>query len=197
MRYVLAVLLVLASGPLLATERASLDQLSGYLNTIDAATARFTQINADGTRSQGTMYIDRPGKARFEYDPPDDDALMVASGGQVAIFDGRASGRPEQYPLRRTPLNVILARNVDLSRASMITGIGTHRDMTIVEASDREHPEYGKIRLYFETAPLRLAEWLILAESGEETRVILEPFAAQDRLSPFLFDISYISDERR
>lgn len=189
----LALLLALAL-PAAAQQRASLEELSAYINTIDSAAARFQQVNGDGSTSSGVLYIDRPGRARFEYDPPNEDTLVVAGAGAVAIFDGR--GRPEQYPLSRTPLNLILARNVDLTKATPITGIGTHRGMTIVEARDRKNPQYGSIRLYFETSPMRLAEWLITSESGEQTRIILGPFQNQN-LSRFLFDIDRIAGQRR
>jgi len=187
-------LLLLSALPAAAQQRATLEQLSAYINTIDSAAARFEQVNGDGSKSQGILYIDRPGRARFEYAPPNQDTLVVAGAGAVAVFDGR--GRPEQFPLARTPLNLILARNIDLTKARMITGIGTHRGMTIVEAQDRNHPEYGSIRLYFETSPMRLAEWLITSESGEKTRVILGPFQNKPNLSRFLFDIDYIQRER-
>lgn len=189
----LAILVALAL-PAAAQQRATLEQLSAYINSIDSAAARFKQVNADGSTSSGVLYIDRPGRARFEYDPPNADTLVVAGAGAVAVFDGR--GRPEKYPLAQTPLNLILARNVDLTRATPITGIGTHRGMTIVEARDRDKPEHGSIRLYFETAPMRLAEWLITAQSGEKTRIILGPFQPQPNLSRFLFDIDYIERNR-
>lgn len=187
-------LLLLSALPAAAQQRATLEQLSAYINTIDSAAARFEQINGDGSKSAGILYIDRPGRARFEYAPPNQDTLVVAGQGGVAVFDGR--GRPEKFPLARTPLNLILARNIDLTKARMITGIGTHRGMTIVEAQDRSHPEYGSIRLYFETNPMRLAEWLITSQSGEKTRVILGPFQNKPNLSRFLFDIDYIERER-
>lgn len=179
-----------------AAQRASLQKLSDYMNSIGTAQTRFRQVNTDGSVSTGTLLIQRPGRMRFEYDPPDQDTLVVASGGTVAVFDGRGGSAPEQFPLRRTPLNLILARNVDLTRASEITGIGTHRGMTIVEARDREHPDYGSIRLYFETAPLRLAEWLILTETGEETRVILDPLTPRDALPSGTFNIGQIAASR-
>ncbi len=68
-----------------------------------------TQTNADGSKSKGTLYIKRPGRARFEYDPPMK-SLVLASAGSVAIFDEKSNEPPEQYPQRRTPLNLILAR---------------------------------------------------------------------------------------
>ncbi len=180
--------LSLAASPAMA-ERASLSELSAYLNSITVAEARFTQINGDGSRSSGTVTIKRPGRIRFEYDPPQEDVLVLASGGQIAIFDGRGAGAPEQYPLRRTPLSILLARSIDLTRVSMVTGHGEQNGRTVVQAQDPEHPEYGRIYMFFDRAPLRLSEWLIISESGEQTRVQLGPFRATPDASDFLFDI--------
>jgi len=63
--------------------------------------------------STGQIYIKRPGRIRFEYNAPDN-SLMIAGGGQVAIFDPRSNTRPDRYPLNQTPLSIILERNVDL-----------------------------------------------------------------------------------
>ena len=113
------------------------------------------------------------------------------------MFDGAGKDRPEQFPLRRTPLHLILARHIDLTRISMVTGHGEQNGRTIVQAQDPEHPEYGRIYLYFERAPLRLSEWLIVSETGEHTRVRLGPFKQRPDFSPFLFDIRYIARQRR
>lgn len=92
-----------------AAEKLSLNEISKYLNALKSAKGAFTQINDDGTISTGTIYIRRPGRARFEYNPPDE-ALVVAGGGQLAIFDNKSNQPPEQYPLKRTPLNLILRK---------------------------------------------------------------------------------------
>lgn len=196
MKHLIALLFVLHSAPAFA-DRLSLVEVSNYLNTIKTAQAGFTQYNSDGSKSSGDLFIKRPGRARFEYDAPNEETLVLAGGGQVAVFDGRSSGRPEQYPLRRTPLNLILARKVDLTRNHMVTGHGEHRDRTIVEARDPDHPEYGSIRLFFDNSPVRLSEWIISSESGEKTRVVLEPFQNTSGFSPFLFDISHETRQRQ
>ncbi|MEM1130327.1 MAG: outer membrane lipoprotein carrier protein LolA [Pseudomonadota bacterium] len=190
MKRLLFIFLALSLAVPAEAARLSLQEISGYINSIDTAKARFVQHNSDGSRSGGTLTIDRPGKARFEYDPPNQETLVLVGGGQVAVFDGRASGQPEQYPLRQTPLNLILGRGVDLTRARLVTGIGEHRGQTIIEAQDSKNPEYGKIRLYFEENPIRLSEWIVFSQSGEQTRVVLEPFQDPGDLSLFLFDIT-------
>ena len=68
-------------------EKLSLDAISSYINGLKTAEAEFRQINADGSTSSGRVLIERPGRMRFEYAPPDL-TLVLASAGQVAIFDG-------------------------------------------------------------------------------------------------------------
>ena len=80
---------------------------------------QITQINADGSLSTGSLFIKRPGRVRFEYDPPND-ALVLAAGGQLAIFDPNGNDVPESYPLSKTPLSLILAENINLSRDRMV-----------------------------------------------------------------------------
>jgi outer membrane lipoprotein-sorting protein len=174
----------------------SLKEISGYLNSIDTAQTTFRQENADGSRASGTLYIKRPGRARFEYAPPDK-SLVMAGGGQVAIFDARSNQPPEQYPLRRTPLNLILARNVDLSKAKMVVG---HREVgktTRVIAQDPEKPEYGTIELVFTANPVALREWIITDDMGGQTRVVLDDFQTGATLSNFLFDITHETRQRQ
>ena len=125
----------------------SLNDISGYLNSIERATSDFTQVNDDGTLSTGQFYIRRPGRMRFEYNPPEE-LLVMAGGGQVGIFDCKSNiQRAERYPVRRTPLNLILEQNVNLARRNMVVGHDFDGTATIVTAQDPEHPEYVTIQL--------------------------------------------------
>lgn len=153
-------------------QQLSLNTLSNYLNQLTSAEASFTQINADGTISTGTLYMRRPGKVRFEYNPPEQ-ALVMANNGAVVVFDKKLGGEPETYPLDRTPLGLILARNVDLSRANMVVNHGYDGTATTVTAQDPEHPEYGSIQLKFTDNPVELRQWVITDDGGGQTTVVL------------------------
>ena len=155
-----------------AAEKLSLSTLSSYLNSFTTAQGEFTQINADGTLSTGTLFIKRPGRVRFEYAPPNE-ALVMAGGGQVAVFDPKSNQPPEQYPLKRTPLNLILAENVNLGQAKMVVGHKSDGKTTTVVAQDPEHPEYGSIALVFSGNPVALRQWVITDDTGSETTVVL------------------------
>ncbi|NIM20052.1 MAG: outer membrane lipoprotein carrier protein LolA, partial [Candidatus Latescibacteria bacterium] len=79
-----------------------------------------------------------------------------------------------QYPLRKTPLNLILKRTVDLKDENMVVAHVEHDGETVIVAQDPEHPEYGSIRLHFTEAPVALTKWVIRDEVGGETAVHLE-----------------------
>lgn len=164
-----------------AAEKLSLTELSRYLNSFQTASGQFTQINDDGTISQGRILIKRPGKVRFEYQPPEQ-ILVVANGDTVGIVDGKSSEGTQAYPLHRTPLSIILARNVDLTRARMVTGHASDGKTTTVRAQDPENPEYGSIELVFTGAPVQLRQWVINDGSGSRTTVILGALETDVRL---------------
>jgi len=170
-------------------EKISLGQLSSYLNSLTTAESNFTQINSDGSIATGRLYIRRPGRVRFEYAPPDR-SLVMAGGGQVAIFDAKSNQPPEQYPLRRTPLNLILEANVDLARARMVVGHSEEQNTTRVRAQDPEHPEYGTIDLVFTANPVELRQWIITDDLGSQTTVILDEMKKGGTLGAVLFDIT-------
>ena len=153
-------------------QELSLGEVSNYLNRLTTAQGGFTQINTDGTLSTGQVYIKRPGRIRFEYNPPDN-SLMIAGGGQVAIFDPRSNVRPDRYPLNQTPLSIILEQNVDLSRRSMVTGHTSDGTTTTITAQDPDNPEYGNIQLVFTANPVELRQWVVTDDTGGQTTVIL------------------------
>ena len=159
--------------PLQAQEGLSLNQISAYLNSFKTARGAFTQVNDDGTRSTGRLYIKRPGRVRFEYDPPAQ-ILVVSNGETVGVVDGKSNTRPEAYSLNRTPLKIILARRVNLKREKMVTGHDSDGVTTTVRAQDPEHPEYGSIDLVFDNATSRLQQWIINDSGGGRTTVRLE-----------------------
>lgn len=148
-----------------------LSDLSRYLQQIATAEGTFTQINSDGTITTGDIYIHRPGRMRFDYDG--DELLVIAGGGQVAIFDGRSNSSAEQYPLRETPLNLILERNVDLARSGMVIGHEFDGTATRVLAQDPDRPEAGTIELVFTDEPVELRQWVITDSTGAQTTVVL------------------------
>ncbi|WP_299726006.1 outer membrane lipoprotein carrier protein LolA [uncultured Tateyamaria sp.] len=179
--------LALLTGQAAWADKLPLGTISGYLNDLKTAQGSFTQINDDGSISTGTIYIKRPGKMRFEYNAPDS-ALVVASANAVYVADSKSNQPPETYPLRRTPLSLILARNVNLGKANMVVGHDFDGTATIVTAQDPENPEYGSIQMKFTDNPVQLRQWVVNDDGGGQTTVILGEMKVGGSLSNRLFD---------
>ncbi|MGI3169677.1 LolA family protein [Pseudooceanicola sp. C21-150M6] len=170
-------------------DKLALTDISSYLNGIKTAQAKFTQIAGDGSVSTGTLYLNRPGRMRFEYDPPNE-SFVLANNGAVGIFDVKGDPAAETYPLSRTPLSIILDEKVDLTRARMVTGHREDGAKTIVSAQDPAHPEYGSIDLIFTGSPVELRQWVVHDDSGSATTIVLGDMQTGIRLGRDLFDFN-------
>lgn len=190
---VLAAALVLYAGAASA-QQLSLGAISAYLNQLQTAQGGFTQINQNGTLSTGQVYIKRPGRIRFEYNPPDA-TMVLASGGQLAVFDPRSNTGPEKFPLNRTPLSIILRENVNLQDERMVTNVVSDGTTTTVTAQDPENPQYGNIQMVFTANPVELRQWIVTDDTGTQTTVILNDLVAGGSLGDILFNVR--AEERK
>lgn len=169
-------------------DKLSLDQISDYLDTLITAQTVFQQINSDGSVSTGTIYIKRPGRMRFEYDPPLS-ALVLASGGAIAIFDPKSDQGPETYPLNKTPLAIFLNKDVDLKAEKMLIDHSYDGIATSIIAQDPNHPEYGSIQLFFTDNPTQLRQWVVYDDAGGQTMIVLDQFRTGMPLENTFFNI--------
>mgnify|MGYP001501997130 CR=1 FL=1 len=170
-----------------AADAISLTELSTYLNGLKTAKAGFTQINDDGSITTGKLVLKRPWKIRFEYDG--DDTLVLASALSVAIFDPKGNPRPETYPLKRTPLKLILDRNINLSQDNMVVGHSYDGTATKLIAQDPKNPELGTLELVFTDNPVQLRQWVVNDDSGAATTVVLGAMETGMTISNQVFDI--------
>ena len=171
-----------------SAEKLSLDAVSSYFNTMTTAEAAFIQSNDDGSQSTGRMYIKRPGRIRFEYDPPNL-ALVMVGGGQVAVFDPKANSEPIRFPLRQTPLSLVLERTVDLARRDMVLAHINDGPRTIITLQDPDRSEYGYIQLVFTDDPMQLRQWIVDDNSGNKTQIVLRDWTQDQKMPSILFNI--------
>lgn len=188
-RFAIAPALALLTAMPAAAEKIPLNAISNYFNGLKTVVADFSQVNADGSTSEGKLYIHRPGRVRFEYGGKNK-TLVLASGGQVAVFDPKSNTGHKEYPLSKTPLSIILAPTVDLARANMVTGYSeTQQGMTVVQAQDPAHPEYGNIQMVFSANPVQLQQWVVTDDTGRKTTVVLRKMQTGMSLPPSTFAI--------
>lgn len=171
-----------------AAEKIPLTELSRYLNGLKTAVADFTQVNGNGSISSGKLFIHRPNRVRFQY--ANDNTLVLASGGQVAVFDAKSNQPHQEYPMSKTPLSIILADNVNLGKSGMVTGYAESKNSTVVTAQDPVHPEYGNIQMVFTANPTELRQWVVTDDTGKKTTVILGEMTKGVNIPPSTFAIA-------
>ena len=183
-----------SSHPSLA-ERISLNKISDYINGLTTLQADFEQINSDGSIDTGKLYIRRPGRMRLEYTAPNN-ALVIAGAGSVAIFDDKSKNGPTLFPLKKTPLNLLLKKNVDLSKNEMITEHTANNENTFIVAKDPKRKSQGSIKIVFSNSPVSLQGWTITNQSNQKTKIILDKLDKKTKIPLYLFNISAASKNK-
>jgi len=173
--------------PLSADDKALVDTAAAYLQGLGEMKGRFEQIDYRGGVSHGDIYLARPGKARFAYDPPYG-LLVISDGAEVMVSDPRLKTQ-HNYPLGVTPLSILLAKKVRLDRGVVITRVDHFVDGFALTARDAHHRGQGEITLTFGDNPTALREWKMTDAQGRVTDIRLTGFEPVSGLDPNLFVI--------
>jgi outer membrane lipoprotein-sorting protein len=160
-----------ASPPLSAQDQADIARIEAYLNSIHTLKARFLQVDANGNSIGGTAILDRPGRMRFEYDPPDK-MLLVAGHGLLVYYDPAVKQTTNLF-LSNTPLGILLESNLRLAGAVTVTGIARATGQIQLTMIRTARPGDGTITLIFATDPLTLRSWVIRDAQGRQTQISL------------------------
>lgn len=143
-----------------------------YLDGLSAVKAKFTQTDARGELATGVLYLARPGRARFQYDPPTP-LLITCDGATVTVTDSRLKTQ-QRFPLKATPLVIFLADHIRLDRGVRVTRVDRTGSAFSITARSTSAITGGEITLYFEEAPMRLTGWVVVDAQARMTRVILD-----------------------
>jgi outer membrane lipoprotein-sorting protein len=157
--------------PLSARDQADIARAEAYLNTIHTLKARFQQIAPDGSISGGEAWIDRPGRMRFQYDPPAP-FLLVAGHGLLVFHDSQLQ-QTSNIPIGRTPLGLLLSDNIKLSGDVTVTNVTRYPGQLQITLQRTATPGDGTLTLIFADNPLALRSWIVVDAQRKETRVSL------------------------
>ena len=157
--------------PLSPADQADLDRIAAYLNSLTSLKAKFLQVAPDGSVSQGLAWLERPGRMRFQYDPPS--PYLLVAGFGLLVFHDASLDQTTNIPLSSTPLGVLLAPHIVLSGDITVTDfqrLPGEFDVTVVRTA---RPGDGSLTLVFSTEPLTLRQWAVRDAQGKVTRVSL------------------------
>ncbi|MBA1155230.1 outer-membrane lipoprotein carrier protein LolA [Microvirga mediterraneensis] len=169
---------------------AVVERANAYFTNLTTLVADFTQVGGDGRRQGGTLYLQRPGKVRFEYDPPAT-LQVIADGRSVAVRD-RKLATQDLYSISQTPLKFLLREQVNLGRDIRIIGITNDGDSIRIGLEDSSTlGGTSRITLYFDPQVENLNQWRIIDAQGFQTVVVLNKAERDRRIDQDLFKIQY------
>jgi outer membrane lipoprotein-sorting protein len=178
------------SVPYDGSQRALVDRISNYLSSLQSLIGDFVQIGPDGARTTGKFYIQKPGRVRFEYDPPSP-IDVIADGLSVVVRDRRLATQ-DLYPLSQTPLRYLLADQIDLARDANLVAVS--QDNTFVSITIEERQILvgtHRLMLMFGAKDMQLRQWTVTDPQGYETTVAVYNLDVSHRPDPGLFTIVY------
>ena len=173
-----------------AKQRALVDRVSAYLMSVRTLSGDFVQIGPDGSKSGGEFFLQKPGRVRFDYNPPSPIEL-IADGSSVVVRD-RKLATQDLYPLSQTPLRFLLSDRLDLLRDTNL--IGVYADdifVTIVIEERQILAGTHRLMLMFNAQDLQLKQWTVTDPQGYDTTVAVYNLDTTKRPDPNLFRIDY------
>lgn len=170
-------------------ERAVLAKISATLSTVDTMDGEFVQYNPNGDQLQGKFFISRPGRVRFQYDPPSS-VRVIADGKSVLVYDQKLQTY-DIWPLSQTPLRLLLDRDLNLAASDKVTRVGVAPDLVEVEMQDETRFSAGTLDLIFDRLTFELRQWTVTDQQGLQTMVALYNVELGKPLASDLFKIDY------
>jgi outer membrane lipoprotein-sorting protein len=166
------------------------DKANAALNSVTSMAADFTQVGGDGRRHTGMLYLQRPGKLRFEYEKPS--TLEIVSDGSTVLVRDRKLNTSDPYPISQTPLKFLLSSKIDLGRESKVTAVATDPDGVRVSIEDSTTlGGTSKITLTFDPQITTLKRWRVIDPQGYTTTVSLSDIEKNRTIDPRVFMLNY------
>jgi outer membrane lipoprotein-sorting protein len=179
-----------SSNPAPFNPYTAIEKANAYFNNAATMVGDFVQVGADGRRSEGKLYVQRPGRLRFEYAQPAS-LEVVADGTKVAIRDRKLSTQ-DLYFIQQTPLKFLLKDKIDLAKDTKVLDVTNDpNNTTIIIEDGTTLGGTSKIRLMFDPATYQLKQWLVTDPQGYDTLVSLYNMDFKEKPDPSLFSINY------
>lgn len=172
--------------------------LNAYFNSFAVMSGDFIQFGADGRRVEGRFELHKPGRLRFDYNPPSP-LEIIADGQSVAIRDKRLNTQ-DLYPLSQTPLKFLLKQRIDLMKETRILKVSSSADEFRTTIEDKATlGGTSQITLFYDMKARQLTRWEVVDPQGLETSVAIYNLNMMKVPAPSRFKINQerILEDRR
>jgi outer membrane lipoprotein-sorting protein len=173
-----------------ANQKAQAAKVSSYLSSLQTLVGNFVQVAADGSKTKGDFYIQKPGKLRFEYEAPSPIAV-IADGSSLAVRDKKLATQ-DIYPLSQTPLRFLLSDRIDLLKDTNVVSV-TSDDLFISVTIEEKQVMVGTSRLMLMIGAKdgQLKQWTVTDPQGYDTTVAVYNLDTSRKVDPGLFKIDF------
>jgi outer membrane lipoprotein-sorting protein len=171
--------------PLTAQDSAELQKLTAYLDGIHTMTAKFEQATANGGAATGYVWLSRPGKMRFQYDPPNE-LLLLADAFYIYSWDPDLK-QMSKVGLKSTPAWFLLRQPISFTDGVVVTRFEHSGNTVRVSVVQSAEPDAGSLTMVFTENPLVLRQWTVVDQQGKVTNVALSEVQYGMVLDPKLF----------
>lgn len=154
-----------------ARKAKTLARIEKSLNAIRSMKATFVQRAPDGSVVEGTVYLERPGKLRFDYG--EDAPFLLVSNGKLLTFVDYEVNQVSRWPIKKTPLGILVDDEIKFDSKIEVPNIIRFAGLVKVPVIDPKRQEYGYIILIFEESTMELRAWESVDAQGYTTRVAL------------------------
>ena len=201
MKKTLIVLFALICIPAFAAEKAdifvaasvvennkyTIARIERYLSSISTIISDFTQVAPDGSLTNGKFYMKRPGKMRWQYNPPTP-VLMVSSGTELIFYDYELE-QVSHIPLDGSLISFLAQDKIVFGGEVGITQFSNEASAIRIEVAQKDKPTEGKLMLEFSDKPLTLRNMVVTDATGQTTTVALQnaKFGAEIDAELFVF----------
>ncbi|GIL41084.1 LolA family protein [Roseiterribacter gracilis] len=166
-------------------DRADLKRIETYLDSITTAKADFAQTSTTGKSGEGTFWLSRPGRLRFEFKAPSQD-LIVADGTNITFWDAQLRSA-QSAPIERTLANLFLRPKIQFGGELTVTSFEHFANVYRVEIAQANDVGAGRLTLVLLDQPLTLRQWRVTDAQNQVTDVTLSNTQFGGQLDPALF----------
>jgi outer membrane lipoprotein-sorting protein len=171
-----------------AQASAAAQKIADHFASVKTMMGEFVQFGPRGEQTGGKFYINRPGKIRFNYEDPS--PMRVISDGRSVVIGNRKLKTWDIYPLSKTPLNLLLGEQIDLS-TKMVRNVKEEADLTTIVLGDRNMFGDSTITMMFDPKTYDLRQWTITDAQGKDTSVMIFNVKTGVALDDKVFAIPY------
>ncbi len=160
-----------AAASLSAEDRADVARVEKYFNGITSMRSTFLQASSTGNVAKGRVWLRRPGRMRFEYDPPS--PILITSDGTLLTYQDLELKQTNQIPLFTSPLSVLVNADVRFDQQLLVDEVTKESNVLRITVRQRDDPDQGYVTLVFQDRPLELKQWTIVDAQQVSVKVAL------------------------